>query len=135
MLDVRAILADPAFDNPACNESRAEAIYALTSADADRWEAVRDEMLSLLADDGEPQHWMTAVTVLWLGVDRPMPNIRVIALLQIRLLVDLPPEQELDENLVWSITRNLQGVSYLSDYDPASDPDVVAEMARYVSQA
>ena len=129
---VQVILADPAFDDPANDESRADAIFALTGAYG--WDAVLDTILSVLADDDRPQHWTDAIIVLWFGIDRPMPATRVIALLQLRLLADLPPENELDENLVWSITHTLKGVGYLSDYDPGSDPEILAEMARHLQR-
>jgi hypothetical protein len=59
-----------------------------------------------------------------------MPKARVIALLHHRLIADVPAPLELDDNLVWSITRNLKGVDYLSDYEPLDDPEVKDELRR-----
>ena len=63
-------------------------------------------------------------------LDRPMPVNQVIGLLYRRLIEDVPAQYELDENLVWSITRSLKGVDYLSDYEPLQDPAIIAEMKR-----
>jgi hypothetical protein len=125
---IRAILSDPQFDDPACDLTRDEVIWDLVAEHG--WDGVRDEMLSLLRDDAGPPHWRVATIVIWRGVDLPMPAVQVIALLHHRLLADASPEHALDENLVWSIVSNLKGVDYLSDYDPARDPEVQAELAR-----
>lgn len=125
---VRAILTDPAFDDPACDQNRPEAIWELVERHG--WEPVRDEMLALLEDEDAQAYWVVATTVIWLGVERAMPAPRVIALLHLRLLADVPAEQALDENLVWSIVHTLKRVDYLSDYYPASDPAVQEELAR-----
>jgi hypothetical protein len=68
--------------------------------------------------------------VLWFGIKKPMPKVRVIALLHHRLIADVPEPLALDENLVWSITRNLKGVEYLSDYEPLNDPEIQMELKR-----
>jgi hypothetical protein len=125
---VRAILSDPQFDDPGCDLGRDELIWGLVVEHG--WDAVLEEMLSLLLDGAGQRHWAVAATVIWRGIDLPMPVVPVIALLHLRLLADVPPDQALDENLVWSIVSNLKGVSYLSDYDPASDPEVQEELAR-----
>ena len=128
---IQAILADPIFDDPAYDEGRDEAIWRLVEQG---WDVVLEEMLSLLLDDAGQRHWGVATTVIWRGVDRPMPVIRVIALLHLRLIADVSPDHALDENLVWSIVSNLKGVDYLSDYDPARDPEVQEELARLRSR-
>jgi hypothetical protein len=116
------------FEGIACDVGRDELIWGLVVEHG--WDAVLEEMLSLLLDDAQQQHWPTAATVIWRGIDLPMPVVPVIALLHLRLLADVPPDQELDENLVWSIIRNLRRVDYLSDYDPARDTEVQEELAR-----
>jgi len=126
---ISQILADARFDGADCDDTRHEAIWALVASDAD-WEAVLDRMIALLEDDGAGQHWATACCVLWFGIKRPMPKARVIALLHHRLIADLPESLALDENLVWSITRNLKGVAYLSDYEPLNDPEIQSELKR-----
>jgi hypothetical protein len=125
---VKAILDDAAFDDDDCLDSRDEAIWELVSTCG--WEAILAEMLAILRDDNARPHWQEATIVLWRGIKNPMPVIQVIALLYRRLLETVPPEYELDENLVWSITCNLKGIDYLSDYDPTRDPQIIAEMAR-----
>ena len=125
---VSAILADASFDDDACLETRDEAIWALVATHG--WDAVREEMLAVLRDDGAQAHWRDASVVIWRGGERPMPAVAVIALLYRRLIGDVPAAHQLDENLVWSITCNLKRVDYLSDYEPLRDPEIVAEMAR-----
>jgi hypothetical protein len=125
---LQAILADGSFDDDACPDTRDEAIWALVERYG--WDGMLQEMLALLRDDGAQRHWRDASTVIWRGIDQPMPANQVIALLYRRLIEDVPVEYELDGDLIWSITRNLKGVDYLSDYDPLSDPEIIAEMAR-----
>lgn len=123
------ILSDARFDDEVCGDTRSDAIWALVTSDV-AWETVRDGMIAVLADDGAAKHWVTATVVLWFGVARPMPRARVIALLHHRLMAESPPRLALDENLVWSITSNLKGVGYLSDYEPLNDPEVQDELKR-----
>jgi hypothetical protein len=125
---IRAILSDPVFDDPACDLGRDEVIWRLAVEQG--WDPVLEEMLSQLLDDAGQRHWAVAATVIWRGIDLPMPVVQVIALLHLRLLADVSSDQALDENLVWSIVSNLKGVDYLSDYDPARDTEVQEELAR-----
>jgi len=126
---ISRILSDARFDDAACEDTRYEAIWELVASDAD-WDTVLSRMIALLEDDGAEKHWVTATGVLWFGIKRPMPKAHVIALLYHRLMAELPAALALDENLVWSITRNLKGVGYLSDYEPLNDPEVQNELKR-----
>jgi hypothetical protein len=42
--------------------------------------------------------------------------------------------EELDENLIWTITINIKSISYLSEYEPFHDSEVVKEMDRVKEQ-
>lgn len=125
---VTAILADAAYDNVEGDETPSDAIKALVEAYG--WDAVLNALLAVLRDDSAQPFWRDVSVVLFATLDRPMPVNQVIGLLYRRLIEDVPAEYELDENLVWSITRNLKGVAYLSDYEPLQDPAIIAEMKR-----
>jgi hypothetical protein len=125
---VRAILADPAYDDVASDAVRSDAILALCEPHG--WDAVLEALLGVLRDDGAQRHWREASIVLFCALPRPMPVNQVIGLLYRRLIEEVPADYELDENLVWSITRNLKNVDYLSEYEPLQDPAIQAEMKR-----
>jgi hypothetical protein len=125
---VGAVLADAAFDDVERDQSRSDAILALIEPHG--WDAVLDALLAVLRDDSAQPHWREVSVVLFAALDRPMPANQVVGLLYRRLIEDVPEDCELDENLVWSITRNLKGVEYLSDYEPLRDPEIIAEMKR-----
>jgi hypothetical protein len=67
-----------------------------------------------------------AAEVLWGAVldRREIPADRIIALLCYRL----SPPDEYEDNLVWSITSELRGIDYLSDYNPYHDPLIQREL-------
>jgi len=125
---VRAILADPAYDDVECDETRSDAILAL--CDTQGWDAVLEALLCVLRDDNAQRHWREVSIVLFAALPRPMPVDQVIGLLYRRLIEDVPADCEVDENLVWSITHVLKNVGYLSEYEPLQDPAIQAEMAR-----
>ena len=65
------------------------------------------------------------------GKKYPVPADRLIALLYFCLMETKESGLGLhDENLVWTITRDLKGVRYESDYEPYQDPAVWQEMQR-----
>lgn len=88
--------------------------------------AVLTELLRALRDDGRSSEWPGAAIVLWGCVlDRwELPVDEVIALLWHRLQLDRADE----DNLVWSITAKLKGVSYLASYSAIHDPGVRAHL-------
>jgi len=120
-----AILGDDALDAEGAASSKAEEIEKLIT-DA-TWPVVEEAMLALLADSETPAHWRVAAEVLWgAALDRRVVSVdRVIAHLCFRY----PPNVE-EDNLAWSITSKLKGVSYLSDYDPLQDAAVRQELER-----
>jgi hypothetical protein len=68
-----------------------------------------------------------ALQVLWGAAcdAREMPVARTIALIVHNF--DVTGDDQ--DNLAWSVVARLKGVSYLSEYDPRSDPEVHRELA------
>ena len=126
--EVETILADESPGDAPGDESKCERIERLIETAG--WDVVRDSILAVLTADRRWEDYRTATEVLWgAALDhRPMPVDRVIALLYRRLRRNGGAD-DLDENLVWSITATLKRVGYLSDYDPLNDPAVQAELA------
>jgi hypothetical protein len=91
------------------------------------WPRVRDAVFATLESD-DAELWPSAKATVWGAAleKREMDADRAIALVYHRPHLD---EHGFD-NLAWSIASNLKGVDYLSDYDPMSDPGVVAEMRK-----
>jgi hypothetical protein len=89
------------------------------------WDAVQEYLLKVLQDDNQRSHWYTAAAVFWgAALDkRPVPVDKLIALLYYRF----DPDGKNEDDLVWSITSELKGVEYLSDYSPLDDPGVQRE--------
>ena len=118
-----AVLADAALDEI----DQQSSIEELCRADG--WDRVCDALLAILEDATRSVHdWAVTAAVFWGAVldGRPVPADRLIALLYVRL----PKEDGAENNLAWSIASNLKGRSYLSDYDPLSDPDIQRELDR-----
>lgn len=91
------------------------------------WVAIRDALMAVLEDETRTVlQWEIAAAAIWGAVldRRPMHADRVIALVYARL----SREGELENNLAWSIAAKLRGVGYLSEYDPLTDPAVLAEL-------
>jgi hypothetical protein len=122
---IRAILSDHRFDALRVDYLQVEAIEHLIPQLG--WAAVRDGILGALAEERATDDYETLARVIWGAVldKREVPADRVIALLYHRL----SPESDYGHNLVWSITCNLRGVSYLSEYRPLQDPVVRKEMS------
>lgn len=118
---IQAILAD---DDESSDSGKPEAIESLISDFG--WEAVRDCMMDVLRDDCQARHWRTAAHVFWGAVldGRELPADELIAWLYHRF----DPDGRAEDNDVWSITSELRGVGYLSDYDPLQDPRVLQHL-------
>lgn len=124
---ISQILEDDSLDLENSDLSKCEVIEQLIPELG--WLTVYAEMISILEDQNQcPRNWHTAAEVLWGAVldKRDLSETgKLIALLYLRL-----GNSDGDENLAWSITSELKGVSYLSSYDPMKDPEVVAEITR-----
>jgi len=92
------------------------------------WPPVNEGIFRAL-ESNESELWGAAVSAIWSAVldRRTMDSDRAIALIYHRLD---PVPSDLDDNLAWGIASRLKGVGYLSDYDPLSDPGVVAQLAK-----
>ena len=127
-----ALLVDPRFHDETVDDDLTDAVTSLAT-DVE-WQPVLDAMLDVLRDTSLVRHWYDVVACLF-GCDchtRPLPcePSYITALLYdcLRLKPDLGVDgRDLDDtdNLVWSIAHQLKGVSYMSDYNPKTDPDVL----------
>ena len=93
------------------------------------WPAVCGQLLAILEDAHQSDdQWLAVAAVFWGAVldHRPVPDNRLIALLYARLSLD---PHSTENNLAWSMVVRLRGISYLSEYDPLTDPKVLAELA------
>jgi len=127
-----ALLADPRFHDETVDDDLTDAVTSLAT-DVE-WQPVLDAMLDVLRDTSLVRHWYDVVACLF-GCDchtLPLPcePSYLTALLYdcLRLKPDLGVDgRDLDDtvNLVWSIVHKLKGVSYMSDYNPKTDPDVL----------
>jgi hypothetical protein len=92
-----------------------------------KWPEVGDALLLVLSGN-EAELWPEAVRFVYLLQGR---GLRFEADPTIAILYDcLCIDDNLDGNLVWTITKDLKGESYLSDYDPFKDDGVMREMDR-----
>lgn len=125
------ILTDPRFKDDSRDRDMSDAVSELALEVS--WPAVDTEMVHVLRDVSQCSHWHD-VAACFFGTDchkreLPFGTTYLIALLYdcLRIRPNLGvPEIDIDyaKNLVWSITQNLKGVGYLSDYDPETDPAV-----------
>ncbi len=92
------------------------------------WEDVRDILFSILLDNGQIDIWYDVCAFIYssIGKGKDWPVDQTIALLYTCLEVS----EQLDENVVWSITKDLKKIEYLADYDPYKDEPVVDEMKK-----
>ena len=122
------ILSNPELDDDVIEESKSELIYNLT--EKYEWSQIYSILIEFLEDSGLYHYWHTITVILFQAVTdkRPIRVDYTIALLYYCLMN--APENYMDENLVWSITRNLKGVGYLSDYEPFKDSAVWEELQK-----
>lgn len=91
------------------------------------WPQVRDSLLKILLFDNE-NLWPDAITLIYFFVNRgfEFDKTKTVALLYSCLEIS----DNLDSNLVWTISRNLMNLPYLSDWDAYNDESIVDEMER-----
>lgn len=117
-----AIFADPTDEDA---QEKADALIT-----PQEWPLACDYILAVLDDPHRSRaQWELAAALVWGACcdERPLPIDRTIALVYARLPTD-PDSSE--NNLAWSIASKLKRVSYLSEYDPLGDPNIVLELAR-----
>jgi hypothetical protein len=95
------------------------------------WPDVRDSIFAALEAEAVTI-WAPAAAALWCAVldKRDLDADLAIALVYFRL----SPDPSGEDNLAWSIASRLKGVSYLSSYDPRSDPQVRTHLERLRSK-
>ena len=95
------------------------------------WEPLLVEAFALLSSRAQEGYWNEATLVIYwsLSAQPTLPCTREECIA--RLYVCLEQSPELDENLVWSVAKELKGVPYVSDWDPYKDPVIWEHMERY----
>ena len=94
------------------------------------WTQIIAECLSILSDKSKMERWEAAIRIIFWGTSRsrvyPVPSKAIVARLYWCLeIIEGNIKSEIDENLVWSIATALEGVNYLSEWDPQRDPEVL----------
>ena len=94
---------------------------------------LQEEVMGILADEGQAGDWQQAAAVLYWSLSwaerKPLEPMKIVARLYWCLERDfgLGADDTSDiDNLVWSIAKELKGVSYGSEWDPYQDPEVRA---------
>jgi hypothetical protein len=92
-----------------------------------KWEEVRNGLLNILYDNDQSL-WNETIRYIYFFQNRgyTYEAAKTIAILNNCLSLS----EELDENLIWTITINIKSISYLSDYEPYQDPEVLNEMSK-----
>jgi hypothetical protein len=92
-----------------------------------KWEDVRNGILNILYED-DKELWDEAIKIIFYLQNRSFifEETKTIALLYDCLSLS----NSLDSNLVWTITRKIKSLPYLSDYEPYSDSIIIKEMEQ-----
>lgn len=91
------------------------------------WEKIRSGLLNILYENDQTL-WSEAIRYIYYLQSRgyTFEDAKTIALLYNCLTLS----EEIDGNLVWTITKNIKSISYLSDYEPYQDAAVLSEMEK-----
>jgi hypothetical protein len=91
------------------------------------WEEVRNGLLNILYEN-EQTLWNQTIIYIYYFQNKgyKYEEAKTIAVLYNCLSLS----DEVDGNLVWTITKDIKSVSYLSDYEPYHDEAVLNEMAK-----
>ena len=91
------------------------------------WEEVRNGLLNILYDNDQTL-WNETILYIYYFQNKgyKYEEAKTIAILYNCLTLS----EELDDNLIWTITKDIKSVSYLSDYEPFHDPAVADEMKK-----
>jgi len=92
-----------------------------------KWEEIRNGLLNILYDDDQTL-WDQTIIYIYYFQNRgyTYEDAKTIALLYNCLTLS----EDLNENLIWTITKDIKLVPYLSDYEPYHDPKVLEEMDK-----
>ncbi|MES1218576.1 MAG: hypothetical protein ABUT20_23940 [Bacteroidota bacterium] len=91
------------------------------------WEDVRNGLLNILYDNDQTLWNETIIYIYYLqGEGYKFEDVKTIAVLNNCLTLS----EELNGNLIWTITIGIKSISYLSDYDPFQDKEVLSEMSK-----
>lgn len=118
---------DGAFDLLDAVESRSQ---------TEGWTQVITECLSILSNRTKMELWEAAVRIIFWATSRspvyPVPPLAIVARLY-WCLENINDEivNAVDDNLIWTIAKDLKGVQYLSEWDPQRDPEVLAFMKDF----
>jgi hypothetical protein len=91
------------------------------------WEEVRDGLFTILYGNDKTL-WNEAILYIFYFQNRgyAFEEVKTIALLYDCLSLS----ESLDQNLIWTITKNIKSLPYLSGYDPYHDSPVFEEMDK-----
>jgi hypothetical protein len=115
-----------ALENATFEEDPSQSLLHLLEENG--WDQNLPILLELLNNKNQMKNWPQIIITLWYGIGKRylFPIDYTIAVLYHCLDIS----EELDENLIWSITRNLKNISYESDYDPYQDENVQKIMQK-----
>jgi hypothetical protein len=90
-----------------------------------KWNDIRNGLLNILYNNDQTL-WNETILYIYYFQNRgyKYEDAKTIALLYNCLTLS----DELNENLIWTITKDIKSVSYLSEYEPFHDPAVLEEM-------
>lgn len=93
----------------------------------DEWENIKKTLLALLQDN-DPTLWNETITFIYFFQNM---GYEFEAKETIPLLYNcLSLSNDLDENLIWTITRTIKSLPYSSDYDPYNDDEMYKEIEK-----
>ena len=127
-----ALLSDSRFQDESVDDDLDDAVTTLATEVG--WQPVLEAMLDILRDNSMVSHWYDVVACLFRcdchKLPLPCERSYLTALLYdcLRIKPDLGIDgldHDAADNLAWSIVHYLKGVSYMSDYNPKTDPDVL----------
>lgn len=91
------------------------------------WKEIRNALLNILFQN-DKSLWNETILYIYFFQNRGFryEDAKTIAILNNCLSLS----EELDGNLIWTITINIKSISYLSDYEPYQDKEVLEEIAK-----
>jgi len=91
------------------------------------WEEIRNGLLNILYENDHTLWNQTIIYIYYFqGRGYTYEDAKTIAILYNCLTLS----DDLDENLIWTITKDIKSVAYLSDYEPYHDAAVLSEMDK-----
>jgi len=121
---IKAIISE-AYENDLSHEETEIAMNRILSLG--EWEQVRNGLLNILYDNDQTLWDQTIIYIYYLqGRGYTYEEAKTIAILYNCLILS----EEVNGNLIWTITTGIKSISYLSDYEPFHDAAVVEEMNK-----